>query len=462
MTQPKVEVKTLDDLQPDPNNVNKHSVRGHQLVENSLRRRGAFRSVAAAGKGVEKPVVMAGNLTVEKARDAGFEEVIFVHTNGRQLVSVIRDDIEPGSPDAIALGLEDNESASKSYSPDIDVLAALAAGDNAILTALRNDDRVFDGMIEGMGLKAETHDAEPQVDRAAELLAKWQVQPGDLWQIGEHRLICGDCKAAATVARVIDGEKARLVITSPPYAEQRKETYGGIPMDKYVIWWDEIQRAVSNALCDDGSFFVNIKPHCEDGQRVLYVFDLVLSMVREWGWKLIDELCWVRQSMPNGTKYRFRNGFEPVYHFAKNTPFGNFSEMRQIASEMTKPKRYRKSGSGSGLHNFDYDPDEGALPDNVIMVNTGEVNTGTQNHPATFPVRLPEFFITGFSVSGDCVYEPFSGSGTTLVACENLGRRCRAIEISPAYVAVALERMSTAFPGIEIKRLSTETGKKLE
>src|SRR3990172_1857146 len=153
MTDVKVEVKTLDDLEPDPNNVNKHTVRGHTLVENSLRKRGAFRSVAAAGKGVDKPVVMAGNLTIEKARDAGFDEVIFVHTNGRQLVSVIRDDIEPGSAEAIALGLEDNESASKSYSPDIDLLAALAAGDNAVLSALRAEDKVFSSMVEGMGLK---------------------------------------------------------------------------------------------------------------------------------------------------------------------------------------------------------------------------------------------------------------------------------------------------------------------
>src|SRR3990167_8943936 len=150
MTDVKVEVKTLDDLEPDPNNVNKHTVRGHTLVENSLRKRGAFRSVAAAGKGVDKPVVMAGNLTIEKARDAGFSEVIFVHTNGRQLVSVIRDDVAPGSAEAIALGLEDNESASKSLNYDIDLLAALAAGDNAILSALKREDKVFGGMLEGI------------------------------------------------------------------------------------------------------------------------------------------------------------------------------------------------------------------------------------------------------------------------------------------------------------------------
>src|SRR3990172_5389207 len=199
MTDVKVEVKTLDDLEPDPNNVNKHTVRGHTLVENSLRKRGAFRSVAAAGKGVDKPVVMAGNLTIEKARDAGFSEVIFVHTRGDQLVSVIRDDIAPGSAEAIALGLEDNESASKSLNYDIDLLAALAAGDNAVLSALKRDDKIFSGMLEGMGLKEETKDAPVDVDRAGELLEKWQVVTGDLWQIGEHRLIFRDFTNPAVI-----------------------------------------------------------------------------------------------------------------------------------------------------------------------------------------------------------------------------------------------------------------------
>lgn len=214
----KVEVKTLDDLQPDPNNVNKHTQKGHALVENSLRKRGAFRSVAAAGKGVEKPVVMAGNLTIEKARDAGFEEVIFVHTNGRQLVSVIRDDIEPGSPEAIALGIEDNESGKQSYSPDIDVLAALAAGDNAILSALREDDKIFDGMIKGMGLKDEAHEEPmPSGDRFEEIAEKWKTAEKQLWKVGEHYLYCGDSLDPESIAIVLQGQEPVLVNADPPY-----------------------------------------------------------------------------------------------------------------------------------------------------------------------------------------------------------------------------------------------------
>ena len=139
--------------------------------------------------------------------------------------------------------------------------------------------------------EAESADAEPQIDRAAELQEKWQVKPGDLWRIGEHRLACGDCREPETWGRLLAGAKANGVFTSPPYAEQRKEQYGGVPTAEYVAWWEAVQANVKANLAGDGSFFVNIKPHCEDGERALYVFDLVLAMKRQWGWQFVDELC---------------------------------------------------------------------------------------------------------------------------------------------------------------------------
>lgn len=146
----KVETKSIDDILPDPNNANKHTQRGHQIVENSIRRRGVGRGILAAGKNTDKPVIMAGNLTAEKARDAGIDEVVIVHTTGNQLVVTVRDDLDPTSPEAIALGIEDNESARQSFNPDIDLLAAMSAGDNGVLSALKRDDKVFAGMLEGM------------------------------------------------------------------------------------------------------------------------------------------------------------------------------------------------------------------------------------------------------------------------------------------------------------------------
>ncbi len=137
-------------------------------------------------------------------------------------------------------------------------------------------------------------DTEPQIDRAEELREKWGVQPGDLWQLGEHRLICGDCTDAAVVARVMGGEKANGCFTSPPYAMQRAAIYGGVPVDQYVDWWEAVQSNVRSSLEEDGSFFINIKAHTEDKQRSLYVVDLVVAMVRRWGWKFAEEFCWLR------------------------------------------------------------------------------------------------------------------------------------------------------------------------
>ena len=182
----KVDVMPITDgATPDPQNVNKHTQRGSTLLQNSLRKRGAFRSIASAGKGAQVPVIYAGNLTHEMAVDAGFTEIVNVHVTGNQLVNVVRDDIAPGSPEAIALGIEDNQIGKESYQADVDVLAALASGDNAVLAVLRDEDKLFNQMVERMGLPSdEPQDAEPQVDRAEELREKWGVELGDMFGMG--------------------------------------------------------------------------------------------------------------------------------------------------------------------------------------------------------------------------------------------------------------------------------------
>lgn len=152
---PKIEVLPIEKAAiPDKQNINRHTQRGGGLLENELRKRGAFRSIASAGKDTDTPVVYAGNFTLEKAVDAGYKEVINIYTDGTQLVNVVRTDIAPETADAIALGISDNEINKLSYSPDIDLLAAMTAGDNAVLAALKKEDSVFNSMIEGMRINA--------------------------------------------------------------------------------------------------------------------------------------------------------------------------------------------------------------------------------------------------------------------------------------------------------------------
>lgn len=308
-------------------------------------------------------------------------------------------------------------------------------------------------------------DQGPQIDRAEELQKVWKVETGQVWRCGEHYVICGDCREPETWKKLLSAagvEKVNGVFTSPPYAEQRKKQYGGVPVDQYVEWWDAVQQNVRDNLAEDGSFFVNIKPHCEKGQRVLYVFDLVLAMVRRWEWRFVDELCWKRQGIPGEMKGRFKNVWEPVYHFVIQV--GHCHRPHNVLkaferdyammdySEHPHRKSTTRSGfeTGYGNQGFVKYGKDGALPGNLIIANQGATlaSSGIGAQAATFPVALPDFFVKAYSDEGDVWLDPFLGSGTTIVAAYNNGRRGIGIERLEKYVAVCLQRFQDAF-GVE-------------
>jgi hypothetical protein len=446
MTDVKVEVKTLDDLQPDPNNVNKHTVRGHTLVENSLRKRGAFRSVAAAGKGVDKPVVMAGNLTIEKARDAGFNEVIFVHTNGRQLVSVIRDDIEPGSAEAIALGLEDNESASKSYSPDLDVVAALAAGDNAILSALKSEDKIFAGMLEGMGLKEETHDApEISADRFDEVVTKWGTAEKQLWKVGEHFIYCGDSLEPESIDIVLQGQEPVMVIADPPYgvnivaangyvgggeSERGMIPFGGVKNRRGTVGASKpfgskaVRGSVGAAhIVEVGKYPVIIGDESTETAKkavALYLERFDSAYHVWWGANY-----YVESVKPS-----------PCWLVWNKETTGNFADCELAWSNADmSAKLFTHRWNG--------------------MLRDSERER--RWHPTQKPAALAEWCCGLFTSEGDVILDPFGGAGWSLLGAQNSNRKACVIEKSHEYIAAQLERMSVAFPRLSIERLSHKT-----
>lgn len=160
-TKPKVEVLPIEQgATPDLTNINKHTQRGRGLHENSMRKRGAGRSIFSAGKGVDVPMVMGGNQTLEIAAQLDME-VINVHTTGNQIVNVVRDDIEPGSPEFYALAIEDNAVANISYNPDVDILAAVMA--DPAMQALKAEDDMLSDIINGMGLKGDATDSSNEI-----------------------------------------------------------------------------------------------------------------------------------------------------------------------------------------------------------------------------------------------------------------------------------------------------------
>jgi len=283
----------------------------------------------------------------------------------------------------------------------------------------------------------DTGGGEPPADPVSER--------GEVYALGPHRLMCGDCREPEDWAALVGEDRVNVCVTSPPYASQRNydESSGFKPIkpDAYVRWWEPLQALVAQHLAADGSFFVNIKEHCEEGQRSLYVKDLTLAHVREWGWLFVDEFAWTRQGVPGKWPNRFKNSWEPVFHFTRNNAI--------------KLDHYRVGHASDGC--FDYSIDnpktqsgfiaggrtptrEGiALPNNVLAYRNAAADP-ERGHTAEFPVKLPEFFVKAFSDEGDVIFDPFLGSGTTLIAAAKNGRRCLGMEISPAYCDVIRKR----------------------
>jgi site-specific DNA-methyltransferase (adenine-specific) len=241
-----------------------------------------------------------------------------------------------------------------------------------------------------------------------------------------------------------------LIITSPPYADQRKDTYGGIHPDQYVEWFLPIADELKRVLTDDGSFILNIKERVVNGERHTYVLELILAL-RKQGWLWTEEYIWhKRNSYPGKWPNRFRDAWERCLHFTKNKQFAMYQDSVRVPMGDWKHARLRnlsetdkrrdnshvQSGFGKKIENWV--GRELAYPDNVLHLAT---ECSNRNHSATFPVELPVWFIKLFTQPGDMVLDPFMGSGTTAVASKELGRHCIGIEIDPTYVLVAQERL---------------------
>jgi site-specific DNA-methyltransferase (adenine-specific) len=427
----------LNKFRPATRNANKHTARGIGALEKSIQSDGWIGAMTTAADGE----MIAGSARIETAAQVfGVEaEPIVIESDGSRPIVVVRTDIpKADDPRAQRLALADNRVQQLDLAWDVEVIADMTPD---VLGELWTAEELSElGQQWADEHKAAQADPGAQLDKAEELQAVWNVKPGDLWQLGAHRLICGDCREPATWVRLLGGIKANGVFTSPPYAEQRKEQYGGTPASEYVVWWEAVQANVRANLAPDGSFFVNIKPHCEDGERVLYVFDLVLAMKRQWEWRYVDELCWTNRGFPGEPQDRFQNAFEPVYHFSngkiKFRPKAVWHSSDSIPVHKTG-QNFRQSNRGNGFESPETESGM-AYPRNVLDIPNG--SGGDSRHAAAFPVTLPDFFVRAYSDAGDVWVDPFCGSGTTIIAAHNNKRRGMGIEILEKYCAVILQR----------------------
>jgi len=267
---------------------------------------------------------------------------------------------------------------------------------------------------------------------------------GDVWALGPHRLICGDAADSGVVAALMQGERARLCFTSPPYGNQRDYTTGGIAD------WDALMRSVLAQLpmADDAQVLVNLGLIHRDNEFVPY-WDAWLGWMRTQGWRRFAWYVWDQgPGLPGDWNGRLAPAFEFVFHFNRQARQANKIMPCKFAGQET---HLRKDGSSTAMRKKDgtiggwtaagTPTQDTKIPDAVIRImrHKGKIGQGI-DHPAVFPVALPQFIIEAYSDEGDLVFEPFGGSGTTMLAAQRTGRICRTVEVAPEYVDVAVRR----------------------
>lgn len=418
--------KSLSDFRPQRRNANKHKPLGMKHLADGIREHGIADGITVAADGES----ISGAARIETLAEIMPDvKIVEVETDGNTLLVNRRMDIpNADDPRAQQLSAAVNIVARNNYNPDGALLAALAADDETLKRMIAADEMSMQAVM--AAAQDEPGDAEPQISRADELLEKWQVKRGDLWRISDHLLLCGDSTVREDVARVMGGERAEMTFTSPPYNAGDSEKLSGNTHSTDTKYIGESKDNLNQkqysgllsaftleALVVSDFVFVNIQPLAGNKIALIeYWHDFVGSFA--------DVAIWDKtNAAPEQARRVMDSRFEFILIFSKG------------ATRAIGTRDFR------------------GMVHNVFTSQPQRNNDYSFTHAATFPTELPTHFIRTFTNDGEIIYDPFLGSGTTLIACQNLNRHGRGIEISPGYVAVTLQRMATAFPGIEIERI---------
>ncbi len=268
----------------------------------------------------------------------------------------------------------------------------------------------------------------------------------------KNQIIQADC---AEALKTIPDNSVDLIFTSPPYADQRQNSYGGISPDEYVAWFMPRAKEFMRVLKPTGTFILNIKERVVAGERHTYVLELILAM-RAQRWLWTEEYIWHKKNAyPGKWPNRFRDAWERLLQFNKQrkfnmyqeavmVPVGEWSKTRLVKlSETDKVRDESAVNSGFGKNVSNWVGRDMVYPTNVLHLATECRN---RNHSAAFPIDLPAWFIRLFTQEGDLVLDPFVGSGTTAVAAKQLGRSYLGIDINPTFCKIAEERLHISQP----------------
>lgn len=263
-----------------------------------------------------------------------------------------------------------------------------------------------------------------------------------------NQFLEGDCKK---ILEKFPENCIDLIFTSPPYADQRKNTYGGIHPNDYIDWFIPKANEFKRVLKPEGTFILNIKERVVNGERHTYVIELILAM-KQQGWFWTEEYIWHKKnSYPGKWPNRFRDSWERLLQFNKQKRFNFYQDSVMIPvgdwaknrlahlSETDLTRDESKVGSGFGKKVANWKRRKKVYPTNVLLLAT---ECSNKNHSAVFPLDLPKWFIRLFTKEGDIVLDPFSGSGTTALAAAELGRYYIGIDVQDKYIKDSLKRLS--------------------
>jgi DNA modification methylase len=422
---PNVRVVPIAQLILDAKNANKGTKRGRQLLGKSLEKYGAARSVVVD----RNNRVIAGNKTVEAARAAGVKSISVIETDGSSLVAVQRGDLDlKRDKKARELAIADNRAGEIDLEWNPEVLASL----DIDLKQFWNENEL--NVLLKDFRNAQLSAPEPKLDQAAELQKKWKTKRNQIWEIGDHRLMCGDSTNGSDVAALMNGATGKLCATDPPYLvsyDAKNHPSKNFSDGKNKDWRERYaDKQKSEPL---GPFYEAFLRRalavCED-DAAIYVWHAsqrqleVEKAMRNSGILVHQQIIWVKNK-PVLTHSFYMWQHEPCFFGWK---------------QGKRPKR-----------------NPGAFPTTVWQIDVPVLPGVESRHPTEKPLGLFTTPILLHTQVGDVCFEPFSGSGTHLCAAQNTGRRCFAMEIQPAFVAVAIERLSEM--GLEPKVVSANNEK---
>jgi DNA modification methylase len=394
--------KKLSDLAPDSRNANKGTERGNAMIENSLRQYGAGRSILLDRNGR----IIAGNKTAENAGSLGMNDVVVVQSDGTKLIAVQRMDLDLDDPICKQLAIADNRAGQVSLDWDIDTLKELAL-DGVDLAPFWSADE-----LEAMW--PQQVDLLTGEDDVPELPEEPVTKLGDLYVLGAHRLLCGDSTVATSVDRLLNGVSPLLMVTDPPYGVEYNANWRNEAMPEKDVpnrWKDGSGRAIGKVSNDSQADWTEAWALFPG--RIAYVWhagrhaSVVQASLEMCGFAIRNQIIWAKSQFAiSRGDYHWKH--EPCWYAVKGK--GNWCGDR----------------SQTTLWNID----------KPMKSETG--------HSTQKPVECMRRPIVNNSSAGQAVYDPFLGSGTTMIACETEGRACFGMELDPKYCDVIVQRWENA------------------